>query len=98
MATAENTPSAVALGTITFSVNGRPVNVTTSPTQRLSAVLRDELGMIGTKVGCDAGDCGACTVLLDGEPVCACLVAAGQAQDHDITTVEGLGQRAPLFD
>jgi CO/xanthine dehydrogenase Mo-binding subunit/aerobic-type carbon monoxide dehydrogenase small subunit (CoxS/CutS family) len=59
-------------------------------------VLRDDLGLTGTKVGCDAGDCGACTVLLDGEPVCSCLVAAGQAAGCEITTVEGLAQREPL--
>jgi CO/xanthine dehydrogenase Mo-binding subunit/aerobic-type carbon monoxide dehydrogenase small subunit (CoxS/CutS family) len=53
-------------------------------------VLRDDLGLTGTKVGCDAGDCGACTVLFDGEPVCACLVATGQVAGHEITTVEGL--------
>ncbi|HTR65558.1 MAG TPA: molybdopterin cofactor-binding domain-containing protein, partial [Terriglobales bacterium] len=63
----------------------------------LSRVLREQLGLTGTKVGCDAGDCGACTVLLDGEPVCACLVAAAQAEGHDITTVEGLKSRPPIF-
>ena len=78
--------------TLAFSVNGRPVTYRGSPLQRLSHVLRDDLGLIGTKVGCDAGDCGACTVLLNGEPVCACLVAAGQAQGQQITTVEGLSQ------
>lgn len=79
---------------IAFSVNGRAVVVSSSLIERLSRVLREELGLTGTKVGCDAGDCGACTVLLDGEPVCACLVAAGQAEGCEITTVEGLAQRA----
>src|SRR5204863_7760533 len=77
---------------IRFSVNGRCASVSTSPAQRLSRVLREDLGLTGTKVGCDAGDCGACTVLLDGEPVCACLVAVGQAEGSEITTVEGLQQ------
>jgi aerobic-type carbon monoxide dehydrogenase small subunit (CoxS/CutS family) len=83
---------------LTFSVNGKQVTVTTSLARRLSRVLRDDLGLTGTKVGCDAGDCGACTVLLDGEPACACLVSAAQAAGHDITTVEGLAQRPPVFD
>src|SRR5438046_8702255 len=81
-----------------FSVNGRCASVSTSPAQRLSRVLREDLGLTGTKVGCDAGDCGACTVLLDGEPVCACLVAAAQAEGCEVTTVEGLAQRGPLYD
>ncbi len=75
---------------IAFRVNGRAVSVSGSPLQRLSRVLREELGLTGTKVGCDAGDCGACTVLLDGDPVCACLVAAGQVKGCEVTTVEGL--------
>jgi aldehyde oxidoreductase len=70
----------------------------TSGTRRLSRVLRDDLGLTGTKVGCDAGDCGACTVLLDGEPVCACLVPAGQVNGCDITTVEGLAARSSISD
>jgi CO/xanthine dehydrogenase Mo-binding subunit/aerobic-type carbon monoxide dehydrogenase small subunit (CoxS/CutS family) len=81
-----------------FSVNGRPVRVSTSPVERLSRVLRDGLGLMGTKVGCDAGDCGACTVLINGDPVCSCLVAVGQAQGCEVTTVEGLPTRAPLYD
>jgi aldehyde oxidoreductase len=83
---------------LAFSVNGNPVTVVTPPVRRLSRVLRENLGLTGTKVGCDAGDCGACTVLLDGEPVCACLVPAAQAEGREITTVEGLAARPPLFD
>jgi CO/xanthine dehydrogenase Mo-binding subunit/aerobic-type carbon monoxide dehydrogenase small subunit (CoxS/CutS family) len=84
--------------TFAFSVNGGPVRVSTPPARRLSRVLRENLGLTGTKVGCDSGDCGACTVLLDGEPVCSCLVPAAQADGHEITTVEGLANRPPLFD
>ncbi|MFZ0955812.1 MAG: 2Fe-2S iron-sulfur cluster-binding protein [Candidatus Sulfotelmatobacter sp.] len=83
---------------IAFSVNGRRVEVQASPGTRLSRILRDHLGLTGTKVGCDAGDCGACTVLLNGEPVCSCLVAAGQAAGCEVVTVEGLAQRPPLYD
>src|SRR2546429_911741 len=83
---------------ISFLVNDRRVSVSTSAAQRLSRVLREDLGLTGTKVGCDAGDCGACTVLLDGEPVCACLVSAGQVEGCEVTTVEGLAQRGPLYD
>ena len=83
---------------IAFSVNGRRVEVQASPGTRLSRILRDDLGLTGTKVGCDAGDCGACTVLLNGEPVCSCLVAAGQVAGCEVTTVEGLAQRPPLYD
>jgi aldehyde oxidoreductase len=84
--------------TLTFTLNGEPVSVSAPPARRLSRVLRDNIGLTGTKVGCDAGDCGACTVLLDGEPVCACLVPAAQAEGHEITTVEGLATRPPIFD
>jgi CO/xanthine dehydrogenase Mo-binding subunit/aerobic-type carbon monoxide dehydrogenase small subunit (CoxS/CutS family) len=83
---------------IAFSVNGKQVTATVSPMERLSKVLRERLGLTGTKVGCDAGDCGACTVLLDGKPVCSCLIAAGQIEGHQITTVEGLAIRAPIHD
>jgi aldehyde oxidoreductase len=95
MATTEKLPVACA-DLISLSVNGRAVEVAAPGTRRLSRVLRDDLGLTGTKVGCDAGDCGACTVLLNGEPVCACLVPAGQAAGCEITTVEGLAKRSPL--
>jgi aldehyde oxidoreductase len=84
--------------TFAFTVNGSVVRVSTPPVRRLSRVLRESLGLTGTKVGCDAGDCGACTVLFDGEPICSCLVPAAQADGHEITTVEGLANRPPLFD
>src|SRR5262252_6798334 len=81
---------------IAFSVNGRDVEVSANGARRLSRVLREDLGLTGTKIGCDAGDCGACTVLLNGEPVCSCLVAAGQIAGCEITTVEGLATRSPV--
>jgi len=80
---------------LAFQLNGRPVEVGAAPVTRLSAVLRDELGLTGTKVGCDAGDCGACTVLLDGAPVCACLVAVGQVRGRAVTSIEGLPDASP---
>src|SRR5215472_338841 len=82
---------------IAFSVNGLDVEVSANGARRLSRVLREDLGLTGTKVGCDAGDCGACTVLLNREPVCACLVAAGQVAGCDVVTVEGLAKRSPVF-
>jgi CO/xanthine dehydrogenase Mo-binding subunit/aerobic-type carbon monoxide dehydrogenase small subunit (CoxS/CutS family) len=79
---------------ISFRVNGVPVAVSTSPVRRLSAVLREDLRLTGTKVGCDAGDCGACTVLVDGEPLCACLVPAARIEGSEVRTVEGLANGA----
>ena len=79
-----------------FRVNGACVSVSALPTQRLSKVLRENLGLTGTKVGCDAGDCGACTVLIGGEPVCSCLVAVAQADGCEVATIEGAAARKPL--
>ena len=74
--------------TLRFTVNGTPVAFAAPPARRLSEVLREGLGLTGTKVGCDAGDCGACTVLIDGAPVCACLTPAARADGRAIETVE----------
>ena len=86
----------VATRATTFRVNGREVAVDGDPMRRLSEVLRDDVGLTGTKVGCDAGDCGACTVRLDGDPVCACLVPLGQLAGRAVDTVEGLAAGASL--
>ncbi len=73
---------------ISFHLNGQPVQTDAPPTERLSLTLRERLGQKGTKVGCDAGDCGACTVLIDGRATCACMVPAARAEGATITTVE----------
>jgi aldehyde oxidoreductase len=76
---------------VRLTLNGVAALVASSPEQRLSHTLREDCGLTGVKVGCDAGDCGACTVLIDGEPVCACLTAVGQVEGHNVETIEGLG-------
>ena len=92
MATTPELGVASDASSIALSINGREMVLSTSPLRRLSRVLREDLGLTGTKVGCDAGDCGACTILLNGEPVCSCLVAAAQAENCEVTTIEGLAQ------
>lgn len=77
-------------GTVRFRLNGRPVTVEARPGMRLTEALRERLDARDVKVGCNAGDCGACTVLLDGAPVCACLVAVQQAEGRAVVTVAGL--------
>jgi aldehyde oxidoreductase len=75
---------------VAFTVNGAPARVEAEATDRLSDVLREDLSLIGTKIGCNAGDCGACTVLINGEMACACLTAMAQVAGAAVTTVEGL--------
>ncbi|RPH53171.1 (2Fe-2S)-binding protein [bacterium] len=75
-----------------FSVNGQPVTCEGHPMERLLDVLRERLGLTGTKEGCGEGECGACTVLLDGEPVLSCLVPLLQCEGRRIETVESLAE------
>ena len=79
-----------------FTLNGKAVSVHSSPAARLLDVLREECHLTGTKEGCGEGECGACTVLIDGEPVCSCIIPAAQAANREITTIEGLGGEHPL--
>ncbi|WP_022703660.1 molybdopterin-dependent oxidoreductase [Pseudorhodobacter ferrugineus] len=73
---------------ITLTLNGQPASFDAPPSLRLSDLLREKAGLVGTKVGCDAGDCGACTVLVDGAAVCACLTPAARAQGRRVDTIE----------
>jgi aerobic carbon-monoxide dehydrogenase small subunit len=79
-----------------LTINGRPRRLNVHPMRRLLDVLREDCGLTGTKEGCGEGECGACTVLIDGVPVNACLVPVSHAQGTRITTIEGLGGRHPL--
>ena len=81
---------------VRLKVNGENYDIVIAPYRTLLDVLREELRLTGSKKGCDAGDCGACTVLLDGKPVNACLVLAATVQDADILTIEGLAQKGKL--
>jgi aerobic carbon-monoxide dehydrogenase small subunit len=80
--------------TVTLHVNGTPRELALEPYWSLLDVLRNEVGLTGTKKGCDVGDCGACTVLLDGKPVNSCLVLGVEARNCEVVTIEGL-QRSP---
>ena len=79
-----------------FTLNGRRVRADAHPMARLLDVLRIECGLTGTKEGCGEGECGACTVLVDGEPVNSCLVPFAQIDGRRLTTIEGLGDRHPM--
>jgi aerobic-type carbon monoxide dehydrogenase small subunit (CoxS/CutS family) len=81
---------------VTLTVNGRREHAEVEPHRTLLSVLRDELGLTGTKAGCDDSECGACMVLVDGEPVNSCCYLALQAEDRPILTVEGLADEAGL--
>ena len=78
------------------TINGEAVELLCEPRQSLLEVLRDTLNMTGSKEGCLTGDCGACSVIIDGRVACSCLVLGVEAQDRNITTVEGLGDSARL--
>jgi carbon-monoxide dehydrogenase small subunit/xanthine dehydrogenase small subunit len=79
-----------------FTLNGQEVEIEAHPMKRLLDVLREECGLTGTKEGCGEGECGACTVLLDGRPVVSCLVPFAQVIGAAVTTIEGLGGNHPL--
>jgi aerobic carbon-monoxide dehydrogenase small subunit len=79
-----------------FTLNSGEVDVDVSPMARLLDVLREECGLTGTKEGCGEGECGACTVLVNGEAVCSCLVPVAQVEGAEVTTIEGLGDEHPL--
>jgi aerobic-type carbon monoxide dehydrogenase small subunit (CoxS/CutS family) len=81
---------------VKFVLNGVPVDLEAHPLARLLDVLREEGGLPGTKEGCGEGECGACTVLIQGEPVCSCLVPFGQVEGAEVSTIEGLGGQHPL--
>jgi aerobic-type carbon monoxide dehydrogenase small subunit (CoxS/CutS family) len=77
-------------------INGDEYDVLINPAKTLVDVLREDLGLTGTKKGCAEGECGACTILLDGEPVESCLLLAVQASGHEITTIEGLSKSGEM--
>jgi aerobic-type carbon monoxide dehydrogenase small subunit (CoxS/CutS family) len=79
-----------------FTLNGRRVRATSPPMKRLLDVVREEFELTGTKEGCGEGECGACTVLIDGAPVNSCLVPVAQVAGADIVTIEGLDGLHPL--
>ncbi len=79
---------------VTLTLNARACRFEVPPGRRLLDLLRDDAGLTGTKEGCGSGECGACTVLLDGQPVASCLVLAAACDGHVVVTVEGLGGSA----
>jgi aerobic carbon-monoxide dehydrogenase small subunit len=81
---------------IQLTINGQPVEAVVEPNRTLLQLLREDLGLTGTKHGCGLGDCGACTVILDGQPVNSCLVLAIQANGGEVLTIEGLAENGKL--
>jgi len=81
---------------IQLKINGERFSAAAEPHETLLEVLRNRLGLTGAKAGCDVGECGACTVLMDGKPVLACLLLAVDCQQAEITTIEGLSQGREL--
>jgi aerobic carbon-monoxide dehydrogenase small subunit len=81
---------------VRFTLNGVATNVDAHPMSRLLDVVREECQLTGTKEGCGEGECGACTVLVDGDPVCSCLVPLAQVEGAEVVTIEGLGDDHPL--
>jgi len=81
---------------LTMTLNGQKVTVEIEPSELLAYVLRDRLGLTGTKIGCDEGECGACTVILNGQAVNSCLLPAMKADGCEVVTVEGLAQGGEL--
>lgn len=79
-----------------FRLNGARKELEVKGNQTLLDMLREQVGLTGTKKGCDQGDCGACTVLIDGQPISSCLVLAPEVADKEITTIEGLGSEGNL--
>jgi aerobic-type carbon monoxide dehydrogenase small subunit (CoxS/CutS family) len=79
-----------------FTLNAREVDLDVAPMARLLDVLREDCGLTGTKEGCGEGECGACTVLVNGEAVCSCLVPVVQVEGSEVITIEGLGDDHPL--
>lgn len=81
---------------LTMTLNGESVTVEVEPFEILVDVLRDKLGLTGTKIGCNEGECGACTVIMDGQAVLSCLLPAMKAQGREVVTIEGLSRDGEL--
>ncbi|MDP1963614.1 MAG: 2Fe-2S iron-sulfur cluster-binding protein, partial [Reyranella sp.] len=77
---------------VSTTINGEPTEFLCEPSQAVLDVLRDQLGLTGTKEGCGSGDCGACTIMVDDSLVCSCLVLATEAEGKKIQTIEGMAQ------
>ncbi len=82
--------------TLNFVVNGHDVSISVPPTERLLDTLRRRLGLTSVKEGCSSGECGACTIIMNGKPVCSCLMHAAQANGSIILTLEGLSDKGEL--